>query len=112
MVRKIGIYKKGWAIYLSLLFCIAITPSGIFHNLFAHHADDTIVHRHLHNEEIAQSGINCNWNHLVCEGSFLNEINTLVTATVVVYNSFNAFSFVLKQEKVILKVTSRGPPAI
>ena len=111
-LKKSNQIRRFLAVTLLSIFAIAVTPSIIFHNILAHHTDETIQHHHTQSEELANAGINCYWNNLVCEGSFLNNFCSVelvrLDAFSIVYEKYFTTHFTLYQHYVVL----RGPPAI
>ncbi len=110
-VKKSNQIRRFLAVVLLSIFALAVTPSIIFHNILAHHTDETIQHHHTQSEELANAGINCHWDNLVCEGSFLNDFCSLDVVGIEpfspLYPIFYTNHFTLSQHFVAL----RGPPA-
>ena len=111
-VKKSNQIRQFLAVLLLSIFAIAVTPSIIFHNILAHHTDETIQHHHTQSEELANAGINCHWDNLVCEGSFLNNFSSVELFGLASFSPFYSFFYTTHYTLFKHYVALRGPPAI
>jgi hypothetical protein len=95
---------------LTCLIAISITPTSIYHDLFADHTDTVIIHEHLHDTEVTRAGIDCDNLGFVADKNYLFSMDLLdivcPAPTVVFHN--NPYQQFFSQHHFYAEL--RGPP--
>lgn len=112
MKLPLTILRRTLGVAMLCIFALAITPSVVFHNMLAHHTDETIQHHHKKSREVANAGINCHWDNLVCEGSFLNDFSPVNISGPLNFGATYAPSFHAFYSQHHFYAELRGPPAV
>ncbi len=110
--QPVTISRRFFALLLICIFAMAITPAMFFHNMLAGHHDENIEHHHKRTNEIAKASINCHWDNMVCEQSFLNNSTVISIATPFFCEAkpIASYSAFFTQHHFYAEL--RGPPAI
>lgn len=111
MIKNLVI-KKFAAFVMLIVFAVSITPTIIFHDVFANHTDSVKKNNNPNQEQVGKKLFNCHCNNIVAESPFTE------TATVNIKPVKQVFSIIQADKPVIFSSTLhiayalRGPPVV
>lgn len=111
MIRNPGIRKIAASLML-MVFAVSITPTIIFHNLFAGHTDSVNTDRGAGSTEIGVPLFNCHCDHLVAESPFTGLVQFVESRTAPFYAAYNETGQTPLSSSPGCSYPLRGPPAV
>lgn len=96
-----------------LVFALSITPTIVFHNLFAQHQDTVRkISANSEHEQVGNQTINCHCDHIVAESPFTGTTIPVLGPAPIAYDLFRTEKPVHYIAALITLHDLRGPPAI
>lgn len=111
LIRNPGIRKIA-ALLMLVVFAISITPTIVFHNLFAGHTDSVNKDWDAGSTEIGVPLFNCHCDHLVAESPFTDPLPVIEIHTTSLYAQYSETRQPPLHTAADHTYPLRGPPAV